>query len=66
MDKDARVTYFENRFLDGTCFHTLEELLSDKTLIAVNAPRALIATNLVGVWRGFNAGLDYAAVGNKS
>lgn len=44
--------HFEAKYLKGTCFDTLEELLADRTFVEVNAPRALIATNLKGVWKG--------------
>lgn len=46
--------YFEEKYLKGTCFDSFEDLMSDKTLIQVNAPRALIAVELKGVWRGLN------------
>src|SRR3990172_9722257 len=45
---------FEKQVLKGTCFSTLEELQNDKTDVDVNAPRALIACELSGVWRGIN------------
>ncbi|KKL87964.1 hypothetical protein LCGC14_1929420 [marine sediment metagenome] len=44
--------YFEEKYLKGTCFNSLKELEKDNTLVDVNAPRALIAVNLMGVWRG--------------
>jgi len=44
--------FFEREVLRNTCFSTLKELLEDKTLVDVNAPRALIAVELKGVWRG--------------
>lgn len=46
--------YFEENYLKHTCFDSLEDLMSDKTLVQVNAPRALIAVELQGVWRGLN------------
>lgn len=46
--------YFEKVVLRNTCFNSLEELMEDATLVDVNAPRALIACELKGVWRGFN------------
>lgn len=49
--------YFEDTFLKGTCFASLKELREDKTLIQINAPRALIAVELMGKWSGFNAGI---------
>ena len=54
MDKytEDMKKYFEDKYLKGTCFDTLEELLADKTLIDVNAPRAVIAINLKGIWYG--------------
>jgi hypothetical protein len=54
-DKEA-VKYFEDKFLRGTCFDTLKELKEDKTLVQINAPRALIAVELMGVWRGLKNG----------
>ena len=52
MNKEELRKYFEEKYLKGTCFDTLEELLKDKTLVQVNAPRCLIAINLKGVWKG--------------
>jgi hypothetical protein len=56
MDMDGRTqkmkAYFEAKYLKDTCFDTLEELLADRTFVEVNAPRALIAVNLKGVWKG--------------
>lgn len=46
--------YFTEKYLKHSCFDTLEELLEDKTLVQVNAPRALIATELIGAWKGLN------------
>jgi len=51
-EKSDTVKWFEERHLKGTCFSTLEELLKDKTTVFANAPRALIACNLKGVWKG--------------
>lgn len=53
-EKEELKKYFEEKYLKGTCFDTLEDLLKDKTLVDINAPRALIAVNLLGVWRGLN------------
>lgn len=52
--KDKIKDYFEKEVLKNTCFDSLEELLKDRTLVEVNSPRALIACNLLGVWRGLN------------
>jgi hypothetical protein len=52
ITKKGLQKYFEEKILEGTCFSTLQELKNDKTLIQVNAPRALIASELSGVWRG--------------
>ena len=46
--------YFEKEVLKGTCFTSLNELSEDRTSVEVNAIRALIAVNLLGVWRGLN------------
>lgn len=46
--------YFEEKYLKHSCFDSLEELLEDKATIQVNAPRALIAVELMGAWRGLN------------
>jgi hypothetical protein len=54
MQKEELKKYFEEKYLKHTCFDTLEELLGDKTLVEINAPRALIAVELCGVWRGLN------------
>ena len=43
---------FEKEVLEGTCFNTLKELNEDKTNVFINAPRALIACNLMGRWEG--------------
>lgn len=43
---------FEDKVLKGTCFNTLKELKEDKTDVFANAPRALIACNLMGKWEG--------------
>ena len=57
MDKKRLVEEFEKRFLKGTCFDSFKELKEDKTSVQVNAPRALIAVNLMGVWRGYSEGI---------
>ena len=49
--------YFEEHYLKGTCFDSLEDLLKDKTSVLVNAPRALIACELLGAWRGLKDGI---------
>lgn len=54
MKKKQLQKYFEERYLKHTCFDTLDELLKDNTLVDVNAVRALIAVELLGVWRGLN------------
>lgn len=54
MEKKELKKYFEGKYLKGTCFNSLEDLLQDKTLVDVNAVRAMIAVNLTGVWRGLN------------
>jgi len=54
MNKEEMIKLFEEKYLRGTCFETFEELEADKTNMFVNAPRALIAVNLLGVWRGFS------------
>jgi len=52
MNKKELEKHFEEKYLKGTCFNTLKELLEDKTSIQINAPRALIAVNLLGIWKG--------------
>lgn len=54
MDKQKLKDYFEANILPNTCFKSLEELQADKTTVFANAPRALIACELMGVWRGLN------------
>ena len=44
--------HFEGEVLKNTCFNTLKELKEDRTDVFVNAPRALIACNLMGRWEG--------------
>ena len=46
--------YFEMKILRNTCFNSLDELLKDETSCQINAPRALLACELKGVWRGLN------------
>jgi hypothetical protein len=53
-EKEKLKKYFEENYLKNTCFDTLDGLLKDKTLVEVNAPRALIAVELIGVWKGLN------------
>ena len=55
---NEKIKYFEETVLKGTCFRSLKELKADVTLVQVNAPRALIACELIGCWRGFNIGLQ--------
>jgi len=50
-EKDLK-KLFEDKYLKGTCFDSLKELLKDHTNVEINAPRALIACNLEGIWRG--------------
>lgn len=54
MKQNELKKMFEKEVLENTCFKTLKELLMDKTSIEINAPRALIAVSLCGVWRGMN------------
>ena len=46
------IKYFEEKYLKGTCFSSLDELMDDRTNVYINGPRALIAVELKGVWRG--------------
>ena len=48
------VEIFEEQVLKGTCFHSLKELQEDKTQAFANLPRAMIAVNLEGIWKGMN------------
>ena len=50
--------YFEKEVLKNTCFSSLKELLNDKTSTDINAPRALIACELIGIWKGLNLAKD--------
>lgn len=50
--KKELVKYFETNYLKGTCFDSLKELMQDETPYQINAPRALSAVELKGVWRG--------------
>ena len=52
--------YFETEVLKHTCFDSLKDLRKDKTLVEVNMPRAMIAVNLLGVWRGMQLGATVA------
>ena len=54
MTKEKLTKYFEYKYLKGTCFDTLKELLNDTTSVEINVVRALIAVELCGVWRGLN------------
>lgn len=54
MKQEELKRYFEEEYLKGTCFDSLEDLMKDKTLVQINAPRALIAVELMGVWKGLN------------
>ena len=49
---------FEESELKHTCFDNLKELKKDKTLVQINAPRALIACELLGRWGGFLKGFE--------
>lgn len=57
--------YFEEKYLKRTCFESLKELKQDKTLVEINAYRALIAVELLGVWRGLNDKNDQAEKGKS-
>lgn len=57
--------HFEQVVLKHTCFDSLKDLLKDKTLVQVNAPRAMIAVNLIGVWRGMQIAADLLVKENK-
>jgi len=52
MDDKELKQWFEENFLKHTCFENWDDLMNDKTSIQVNAPRALIAVELKGAWRG--------------
>ena len=52
MNKQQLQKYFEEKYLKGTCFDTLKDLLNDRTDYRVNIVRCLIAVELKGVWRG--------------
>lgn len=54
FEKERMKKYFEEKYLKNTCFETLNELLNDRTTVEINAPRALIAVDLIGVWKGLN------------
>lgn len=43
---------FEEKYLKGTCFNSLEELRKDNSTFENNLPRALTALELHGIWRG--------------
>ena len=58
MNKKQLIKHFEEKYLQNTCFNSLDELLKDKTPLQINAPRALIACELKGVWRGLQELLD--------
>ena len=53
IDPERR-QYFERHYLESSCFDTLEQLFADDTSVEVNAPRALLACRLEGVWIGLN------------
>jgi len=44
--------WFTEKFLKGTCFDSIKELMADKTNIQQNAVRALIAVELKGKLTG--------------
>ena len=52
MTQKQVVKLFESKYLTGTCFDSLKDLLNDKTDFQVNVYRAFIAIELKGVWRG--------------
>lgn len=52
--KEKMRKYFEVTYLKNTCFDSLDELKKDTTSVMVNAPRVLIACNLLGIWQGLN------------
>ena len=52
MKKKELQKHFEEKYLKGTCFDSLKELREDKSTLEGNLPRALIALELNGVWRG--------------
>lgn len=56
MDKERKkiIEYFEKRYLKGTCWDSLNDLLDDRTDFQVNIIRVLTAVELKGVWRGLN------------
>jgi hypothetical protein len=54
MEEDELKKYFEEKYLKHSCFDTLEELREDTTTIQINAPRALVAVELMGIWKGLN------------
>lgn len=54
MTKKELIKYFEETYLKHTCFDSFKDLIQDKTSVQINAPRALIAVELMGVWRGLN------------
>ena len=56
--KEELKALFESKYLKHTCFDSLEELLKDRTNVRINAPRALIAVELKGVWRGLQELLE--------
>ena len=58
ITKKALIAHFESKYLKGTCFESLKELLDDKTGFQINIYRCLIAVELKGVWRGLQEQLD--------
>lgn len=54
MDQEELKRYFEVAYLKGTCFDSFEDLMKDETSMQINAPKAFIAVELRGVWRGLN------------
>ena len=54
MDNKELKEWFEERFLKHSCFDNLDELLKDRTNVLINAPRAIIAVELKGIWKGIN------------
>ncbi len=58
ITKSELTKHFSDIYLKNTCFSSLDELLKDNTNVFVNAPRALIAVELKGVWRGLQEFLE--------
>ena len=52
MKKKELDKWFTEKFLKGTCFPTIKELLKDKTNYEINIVRCLIAVDLTGIYQG--------------